>query len=99
MSVVAELSIFPIGKGEHLHEYVARAVQIIRDSGLTYRLGPMGTSIEGDYEQVMGLVRQCFEALQDDCDRVYLNLKMDWRRGQKQRMDAKVSQVEKSLDG
>ena len=46
MGLLINFSIFPVDRDESLSPYVARAVKIIKDSGLPYKLGPMGTSIE-----------------------------------------------------
>ena len=72
MSVLINFSIFPLDKGESVSQYVARAVKIIKDSGLPYKLGSMGTSIEGEWDEVMEVVTHCFEELKKDCNRVYL---------------------------
>ena len=53
---------FPLDKGESVSPYVARLVRVIRESGLPHKLGPMGTSIEGEWHQVMAVVTHCFEA-------------------------------------
>src|SRR5713101_3125768 len=53
---IAEFSITPIGKGVSVGEYVARAVDIVDRSGLPYRLNPMGTVIEGSFDQVLALI-------------------------------------------
>ncbi|WP_027369065.1 MTH1187 family thiamine-binding protein [Desulfocurvibacter africanus] len=99
MSVIVDLSLFPVGKGESVAEYVARAVKIIRDSGLPHRLGPMGTAIEGEYDEIMAVVGRCFKALQADCDRVYMTLKVDGRAGRSGGLEQKVGDVEKRLVG
>ncbi len=99
MSVIVDLSLFPVGKGESVADYVARAVKIIRDSGLPHRLGPMGTAIEGEYDEVMAVVGSCFKALQADCDRVYMTLKVDGRAGRSAGLEQKVGDVEKRLAG
>ena len=70
MSFLINFSIFPLDKGESVSRYVTRAVKIIKDSGLPHRLGPMGTSIEGEWDEVMDVARSCFENLQEDCSRV-----------------------------
>uniref|UniRef100_A0A7C4ABJ7 MTH1187 family thiamine-binding protein n=1 Tax=Fundidesulfovibrio putealis TaxID=270496 RepID=A0A7C4ABJ7_9BACT len=93
MSVIAELSIFPIGAGGSLSPYVARAVKVIEESGLPYELGPMGTCIEGEWQEVMDVVGRCFEALRADQDRVYLTLKVDWRAGRAGGIKAKPRAV------
>ncbi|MFZ5832893.1 MAG: MTH1187 family thiamine-binding protein, partial [Planctomycetota bacterium] len=61
--VVAEFSMFPIGKGISLSAYVARCLEIVDRSGLNYRCHAMGTLLEGEYDEVMAVVRECFQAL------------------------------------
>lgn len=97
MSLLINFSIFPLDKGESVSQYVARAVRIIKDSGLPYKLGSMGTSIEGDWNEVMDVVTRCFEELKNDCNRVYLGLTGDYRKGGSQRIAAKVKSVENKL--
>jgi uncharacterized protein (TIGR00106 family) len=97
MSVLVDLSIFPLDKGDSLSAHVARALKIIRDSGLPYEMGPMGTSIEGEWHEVMGVVNNCFQALRKDCERVYVALKMDYRKGPSGRIESKVRSVQEKL--
>lgn len=97
MSVIVELSLFPLDKGQSVGTFVARAVGIIRKSGLACQLTPMGTCIEGEWTAVMAVVDQCFQALAADSDRVYLTIKADWRRGRVDGMAAKTGSVESAL--
>ena len=97
MSVIVELSIFPMDKGESLSPYVARALKTIQDSGLPYELNPMGTCVEGEWDEVMALVDRCFQALQKDCNRISLALKADYRKGPAGRMKGKVASVKEKL--
>jgi uncharacterized protein (TIGR00106 family) len=97
MSVLAELSIFPMDQGISLSPFVSRAVTIIRDSGLAYRLGPMGTSFEGDWEKVMSVVDQCYRELSRDSNRVYLVLKIDAYKGRDGLLEEKVESVQEKL--
>ena len=97
MSVIAELSIFPLDKSTSLSPFVARAVNIISKSGLDYELGPMGTSIEGSWSEVMNLVDRCFQELEPDCSRIYLTLKVDHHKDKEHRLTAKVRSVEDKL--
>ncbi|MDP3427522.1 MAG: MTH1187 family thiamine-binding protein [Humidesulfovibrio sp.] len=97
MSVIVELSLFPLDKGQSVGAFVARAVGIIRQSGLACQLTPMGTCIEGQWDEVMAVVDQCFKALAQDSDRVYLSLKADWRRGRRDGLGAKTASVERAL--
>jgi uncharacterized protein (TIGR00106 family) len=97
MSVIVEFSIFPMDKGESLSPYVARALKLIRDSGLPYELNPMGTCVEGEWRDVMALVDQCFQELQKDCNRISLALKADYRKGPSGRLRGKVASVKEKL--
>ena len=98
MSVIVEFSIFPMDKGESLSSYVARAMKLIQDSGLPYELNPMGTCVEGDWNDVMSLVDRCFQELQKDCKRISLALKADYRKGSTGRMKTKVESVRAKLE-
>jgi uncharacterized protein (TIGR00106 family) len=95
--VLLEFSIFPLDKGESLSPYVARCLDIIDRSGIAYRSHAMGTILEGEYEEVMGVVRQCFEALSADCSRIECSMKLDYRRGQTDRLQGKIASVEQKL--
>ena len=75
--MIAELSIFPIGKGVHLSEYVAPIIELIEKSGLDYKMTPMGTVIEGDTDKVFDLIRACHKKMAQDSDRVITNIKID----------------------
>ena len=95
--LLAEFSIWPMDKGESVSRYVARAVEIIDKSGLPYRLGPLGTCVEGDYDAVMSVIRACHEALAKDCRRIACTIKMDWRDGHDNMLESKIESVEKEL--
>ena len=95
--VLIEFSMFPVDKGESLSPYVARILNIIDQSGVAYRLNPMGTVLEGDYDEVMKVVRDCFKELQKDCNRISMTLRMDYRKTDKSRLNAKIEKVEQIL--
>ena len=95
--LLAEFSMWPMDKGESVGSYVARVLDIVDKSGLPYRLGPLGTCVEGDYDAVMELIRQCHEALAKDCRRIACMIKMDWREGHNNMLDSKIESVEKKL--
>jgi uncharacterized protein (TIGR00106 family) len=97
MSALIDFSIFPVDKGESVSPYVARVVRIIRDSGLKYKIGPMGTTIEGEWEALMSIVTLCFKELKKDCRRIYMSIKVDYRAGGSDRIVSKVKSVGGSL--
>ena len=79
--LLAEFSIWPMDKGVSVSPYVARAIAIVEQSGLPYKVGALGTCIEGEYDAVMAVIRECHLALAADSDRVMCTIKMDWRKG------------------
>lgn len=97
MSVILDFSMYPLDKGESLSPYVARSIKIIQESRLPYEFRAMGTSIEGEYEEVMAVVKRCFEAMRQDCNRVVLSLKADYRQGPTGRMQRKIESVREKL--
>jgi uncharacterized protein (TIGR00106 family) len=98
MSVLIHFSIFPTDKGTSVSPYVARSIRIIRESGLAYKLGPMSTAIEGEWDTVMEVVERCFAELRKDCDRIYMTLQMDYRKGAVNHIEGKIKSVEDKLN-
>jgi len=95
--VLLEFSMSPLGKGESVGKYVARSLDIIDKSKVPYRLNPMGTVLEGEWEQVFGVVRKCYERMKKDCNRISCTVKVDYRKGHVGRLQSKVASVEKIL--
>ena len=75
--VLLEFSMTPLDQGESVGETVSRSLKIIDESGVDYRLNPMGTVLEGEWDEVMGVVRQCFEKMRSDCRRITCAIKID----------------------
>ncbi len=97
MSTLVEFSMSPMGKGESVSEYVAHSLEIIEASGLPYRMGPMGTVLEGEWPEVFGVIQKCYERMMRDCNRITCTIHVDWRRGHENRLDAKIASVEKKV--
>jgi len=95
--VLLEFSMSPLGKGESVGKYVARSLEIIDKSGHAYRLNPMGTVLEGEWDDVFGVVKQCYERMKRDCNRISCTIKVDYRKGHEGRLDGKVASVERRL--
>ena len=95
--LLAEISIWPMDKGESVGKYVARALDVIDRSGLPYKLGPLGTCVEGEYDQVMAVFKQCHEVLSVDCNRIACAIKMDWRKGHANSIEKKMASVEQKV--
>ena len=95
--VLLEFSMSPLGKSESVGKYVSRSLDIIDKSGVDYRLNPMGTVLEGEWDEVMDVVRRCYERMRKDCNRVSCTIKIDYRKGHKGRLSGKTASVEQRL--
>ena len=95
--VLLDFSMTPLGKGDSVSPYVARCLEVVAASGLDYRLHAMGTTLEGELDEVLAVVRRCFEALQTDCDRISCSMRIDYRKGPGGRLQSKVRKVEALL--
>jgi len=99
MSVLIGISIFPLDKGESVSSYVARAVEVIEKSRFPYVLTPMETIVETEtIEEALKLVEECFKVLEKDCNRIIVNIKIDYRKGKSGRIKGKIESVEEKLD-
>lgn len=97
--MLAQFSVIPVSGSQSLSEEVARVVEIVRDSGLDFRLNAMGTVVEGEPEAVFELIRKCHMFARSRNSRVYTTVAIDDRPGKPDgRIEAKVSAVEKLMD-
>ena len=80
-------------------EAVARAVRVVRDSGLPYETTSMFTTVEGEWDECMAVVKAACEAVAEVSPRVALVLKADIRPGWTGQMTAKVERVETACGG
>ena len=95
--VLLEFSMSPLGKGSSVSQYVAKSLEIVEASGLDYRLHAMGTVLEGEWDEVFGVVKKCYEAMSQDCERISCSIKVDARQGASGRLSSKVKSVEEKL--
>jgi uncharacterized protein (TIGR00106 family) len=91
-------SVTPIGVGEAVGETVAEAVRVVRESGLPNRTDAMFTTIEGEWDETMAVVKQAVEAVAARAPRVSLVLKADIRPGVTGALTAKVEAIEHFLE-
>ena len=85
--------------GDSVSEAVAAAVRVVRESGLPHETSSMFTSVEGEWDEVMDVVRRATEAAGAHGTRVSLVLKADIRPGWTGQLTAKVARVEERLEG
>lgn len=91
-------SVTPLGVGDSVGEIVAEAVRVVRDSGLPNRTDAMFTLVEGEWDEVMEVVRRAVDAVAARSPRVSLVLKADLRPGVSDALTGKVASVERHLD-
>lgn len=98
MAVLTELAIFPLDKGNSLSEYVSKAVKLIKQSGVEYKLNPMGTVFETEnLRDAHDLIEQAYALLEPDCERVYLTVKIDIKKSATNVINAKLASVESKV--
>ncbi len=99
MSVLLEFSVVPVGKGASISPQVARVLKIVTESGVRYKANPMGTVLEGEWDELMGVVKKCHAEVMRDSERVLTTLTIDDRKAKEGRMEKKLESVEEKLGG
>lgn len=96
--MVVEFSLIPMDVGQSLSKYVAQALEVVEKSGLNYRITPMGTIVEGEWDEVMDVIKRAHNGLLESAPRVYTRIVIDDRKGESGRLDKKVASVEEKLN-
>jgi uncharacterized protein (TIGR00106 family) len=98
MSVLLNFAMFPTDKGGSVSEYVSKVIEFIRDSGVSYRLNPMGTTIETEsMEEALNLVNGAHKILEPLAERIYTTINIDSRKASAGRMGTKIDSVESKI--
>jgi len=98
MSAIMNFAIFPIDKGDHIGDYVSKVVQHIKNSGLTYQFGPMGTVLEAQtVPELLKVVEQAYEILDPISDRIYCVMNMDYNKKKSDLINKKRESIEKRI--
>jgi len=95
--MLVAFSVTPLGVGEAVGDLVAEAVRVVRESGLPNRTDAMFTTIEGDWDEVMAVVKRAVDAVATKAPRVSVVLKADIRPGVTDGLTSKVAHVEEYL--
>ena len=98
--MIVAFSISPMSGDEtgSVTEAVAAAVRVVRDSGLPNETNAMFTNVEGDWDEVMAVVKRAVEVVAEVSPRVGLVLKADIRAGYDGQLTAKVARIEQALE-
>ena len=95
--MIAAFSITPLGVGDSVSEPVAEAVRLVRDSGLPNETNAMFTNVEGEWDEVMSLIKACVMTVAEIAPRVSVVIKIDHRPGVTNALQGKVDAIEKRI--
>ena len=98
MSVVMNFAMFPTRKSESVSPFVSKVVKSVRSSGFESQLTAMGTIVETNtLSEALSVIENAYKELELDCDRVYVTVSLDIRKGTLGRINSKVKSVEDKL--
>jgi uncharacterized protein (TIGR00106 family) len=97
--MIAAFSITPLGGGDSVGEQVTEAVRLVRRSGLPNETNAMFTNVEGDWDEVMDLIKSCVMKVGESAPRVSVVIKIDHRPGVTGALQHKVESIERRLSG
>ena len=95
--MLIEFSVVPLGVGSSIGVQVAEVMKIVDASGLPYKVNPMGTVVEGEWDEVMKLVKKCHRAVMKSAERAVTAISIDDRKGRPGRIEEKVKSVERRI--
>jgi uncharacterized protein (TIGR00106 family) len=95
--MLTEFSIIPIGIGSSIGDQIAEVLKIVDASGLPYRINPMGTVVEGEWDDIMKLIKKCHETVLNTGERVITAISIDDRKGKPNRIEEKIKSIERRL--
>ena len=91
------LTVVPLGNAESMGDPVSQVVQEIQDAGLAYRLNAMSTVIEGEWDEVMPVIRAAEEKVRATAGRVFLVITVDDDEGAVESLQRSITDVERRL--
>ncbi|MCM5703530.1 MTH1187 family thiamine-binding protein [Larsenimonas salina] len=98
MNVIIDLCVVPMGVGVSVSEYVALCQREIERAGLVHEMHAYGTNIEGEWDEVMAVVKRCHEAVHEaGAPRITTTMKLGTRTDRAQSLADKVSSVSRKL--
>jgi len=98
MSVLTEIAMFPLNQGASVSTYVSKVIDIIRKSGVPYKLNSMGTVFETEtLREAHALIEAGYATLEPDCERVYITTKIDIKKSSSNNINSKLASVESKI--
>ncbi|WP_430813353.1 MTH1187 family thiamine-binding protein [Carboxylicivirga sp. RSCT41] len=98
MSVLLNFAMFPTDKGDSVSKYVSQIINHIKESGVSYKLNPMGTTIETDtMEQALQIVQESYDILEPVSNRIYCSINIDAQKNKGMRIASKIASIEAKI--
>lgn len=98
MSVLVNFAMFPMDVGISASKPVSKVIELIKNSGISYQLGSMGTTIETEtMAEALDIINKAYLLLDEYHDRVYTTITMDARKGEIGRMNTKIQSIEDKI--
>jgi len=95
--MLVEVSIIPIGSSSSIGDQIAEVLKIVDASGLPYKINPMATVVEGEWDEIVKLIKKCHKKVMTSEDRVVTTISIDDRKGKPNRIDEKVKSIERRI--
>jgi uncharacterized protein (TIGR00106 family) len=95
--MLAELTIVPLGLGEHLSGPLAEVLDIVDRSAVRYKLTPTGTCLEGSWDEVMEVVRVCHARMREKSGHVFTTIRIEDEEGADDKLVRNITSVEEKL--
>jgi len=95
--MLVEFSIIPIGLSSSIGDQIAEVLRIVDASGLPYKINPMGTVVEGEWDEIVKLIKKCHKKVMTSEDRVVTTISIDDRKGKPNRIEEKVKSIERRI--
>ncbi len=95
--MLIEFSIVPVGSGSSIGDRLAEVLKIVDSSGLPYKVNPMGTVVEGEWDDLFKLVKKCHNSVIKREERVITTISVDDRKNKPNRIEEKVKSIEKRI--
>ena len=95
--MLAELSIIPVGGSTHSSAELAKVLKLVDESGLPYQLTPSSTCIEGEWDEIMALIRRCHDRARKGSSHVVTFIKLEEDDGERDKLTGNVTSVEEKF--
>lgn len=90
--MIVQFSVNPMDS-EHISDDISRITAYLDTTGLDYTVGPIGTSIQGEWDEVIPVIKRCHEMITDEHARVLTTITIDDHKGKEHSLESSVEAV------